>query len=324
MITPNAFHLIIKHFDEIDKRVSSKLLSARPWSEVSLTSILCDLLDANMQVDEKLGYSIAQLNDDLKKDSGLFGLSLTLNANQFSPAHERYVSQSDIGLQVVYENNIEPPLSWIKYFLLQAKRLMPSSSNPLKYNEKSTFSSTDKDQELRIQELKALIGNSLKHLLYCPRPEKLDIKISQKLNYHRLKILTTHIFDYIEGLEIHKDLILTEPTTAAGVFVADDITLVKNLEAVHSALFTDSTPFSWFIAKLFLDHKSHGLLPYETLDTGEQKLTKDIISGEDSVIEKLRNQFGSDKVKIPENFTIFPQHTLVLRFAVGQNPDRLQ
>lgn len=111
MITPKAFIQIINHFDEIDKIVSARTMRKRPWLEVALTSLLCDLLDEQTQDDEKLNYTFKQLQVDLIKDDSLFGIHLCVETIEFNSIYERYISQSDIGLNLIFENKIEPQYS---------------------------------------------------------------------------------------------------------------------------------------------------------------------------------------------------------------------
>lgn len=61
MISPKAFGCLLKHFDEIERSVSLKLVTKRPWNEISLTSRLADLLDEDTQEDEKISYSFKDL-----------------------------------------------------------------------------------------------------------------------------------------------------------------------------------------------------------------------------------------------------------------------
>jgi len=157
MITPKAFSQIIRHFDEIDKIVSSRTMRKRPWLEVALTSLLCDLLDEQTQEDEKLEYTFKRLQDDLSKEDSLFGINLQLETIEFNQIFERYISQSDIGLNLIFENKIEPQLSWSRPYLLQAKRLYPMNLNPLLYSEASTFTTIDKDQQRRIEVLNEVL-----------------------------------------------------------------------------------------------------------------------------------------------------------------------
>jgi len=319
MITPNAFHLIIKHFDEIDKRVSAKFHSARPWDEPSLTAEFCDMLDINMQRHEKISYTLDDLNKDLRNDSGLFGMNLSIQTNQFSAIHERYMSQSDIGLQMIYENNIEPDKNVTKYFLLQAKRIFPIQGFPAIYSERSAFSSVNKEQEDRIAVLKSWVGNGLKYLLYCPRPENLDVLVAEKLNYYRIKKLHVNIFDYIKGQEIREDLKVATSTTSAGIFVAKDIAKVRTLKEVHEKIFDDTDPFSWFIASLFLESNPHsGYLP-EEFDMSEQEVIRRILQGEPGILTELSREFTTESRNVPNNFTIYPATTITLRYSIGEN-----
>jgi hypothetical protein len=322
MITPNAFHLIIKYLDQIDQRVSNKFFSKRPWDETALTFTLCDLLDDDLQEEEKIGYTLAHLNTDLSKDAGLFKMKLSLDTNQFSSQYERYVSQSDIGLRIKYNNQIESSLSWTKSYLLQAKRVMPGKTGKSNYTENSSFSSKDKAQELRIAKLKDKIGDHLKYLLYCPRPVRLEPSVAGKLAYLRLKLLSSHIFDYIRGQEIYSDMRQPIPTTAAGIFVSDDLDKVRNLGDVHANLFALTQPFSWFIAQQYLEEPFPVFSPTTNpINPDHQILAERIINGDKNIINELKELFADGRTldQIPGDFTIFPSQTITLSYTVGND-----
>jgi hypothetical protein len=51
------------------------------------------------------------------------------------------------------------------------------------------------------------------------------------------------------GLQLRDDLLSSNPTTAAGLFVADLDAMPKTLGETHASLFDKSTPFSWFIVQ---------------------------------------------------------------------------
>jgi hypothetical protein len=151
MISPKAVHLIIQHLDTIDKAVSRRLSRKRPWSEPSLTSLLCDLMDQETQNEEKLEYSIEELNKDLSEIDGLLDVSFVIETHEYSPKVERWVTQSDIGFVINFEDHLLPHESKKISWLLQAKKLFPDNRNPLSYSEASIFQSHDSKQAERIK-----------------------------------------------------------------------------------------------------------------------------------------------------------------------------
>jgi hypothetical protein len=324
MITPKGFRNIIQHFDEVDRIVSARTMRKRPWLEVALTSLLCDLLDEQTQDDEKLTYTIKQLQEDLIKEDSLFGIHLSLETIEFNSIYERYISQSDIGLNLIYENKIEPQHSWKRPYLLQAKRLSPKKVNPLLYTEASSFTSVDKDQHERIELLNEIFGASyLKYLLFCPRPDSVDSDTRIKLAYLRNKALTTQIFDYTVGLETHKELLNNSDTLKAGIFITDTNNSNLNLGQVHRGILQSTFPLSWFIALNFTDRNfiinEKDLMRNEN-NPDSQKLVEGILSGDKEQIEKLIQKI--EKVRndnFPDNIQILPKHKITLRFSVGEN-----
>ena len=141
MISPKAVDFIIKHFDAIDKVVSKRLNRKRPWSEPSLTSLLCDLMDHDTQDEEKIEYSIDTLNKDLEEFDGLLDVSFIIETHEYSPKVERWITQSDLGLIINFEDHLLPKDSWSISWLLQAKKVFPDKKNPVEYSESSKFQS---------------------------------------------------------------------------------------------------------------------------------------------------------------------------------------
>jgi hypothetical protein len=322
MITPKAFANIVKHFDEIDRIVSARLVRKRPWLEVALTSLLCDLLDEQTQDDEKLNYTFKQLQEDLSKEDNLFGISLSLETIEFNPTYERYISQSDIGLNLIYDNKIEPQDSWARPYLFQAKRLSPQKVNPLFYNETSLFTSIDNDQQKRIKLLNKILGSTyLKYLFFCPRPDSIDNETRIKLAYLRNKNLSTHIFDYTIGLEIHKEFQNNSETLKAGIFITDTNNSNINFGQVHSNILESTFPFSWFIAMNFSDE---GDFLYNR-NPDRDELVEGILSGDEDKIDELIEKIEESEINdIPENIQILPKHKITLRVSAGEqiNHDR--
>jgi len=326
MITPKAFRHIIEHFDEIDKIVSSRCARKRPWSEVSLTSLLCDLFDEETQEDEKLSYTFKNLQEDLNKEDSLFGIHLSLETIEFNPAYERYISQSDIGLNLIFENTIEPQYSWSRPYLLQAKRLFQKSLNPLSYSEASSFTSIDLDQQKRIEFLNKIFGASyLKYLLFCPRPDNIDKDTKIKLAYLRNKNLSTQIFDYVEGLEIHKELFQNSETLKAGIFITDTGNSNLNFGQVHSQILQSTFPLSWFIAMNFADRRDflreRHMAPKNKLPehSESQELVEGILSGDKNKIDELIGKMKQMETNnVPKNIQVLPKHKITLRVSVGE------
>lgn len=326
MITPKAFGCIIKHFDEIDKVVSSRMMRKRPWSEPSLTSLLCDMLDEETQADGKITYTFKDLQNDLQKEDGLFGINLSIETIEFNPAHERYISQSDIGLRLVFDNKIESGLSWTRPYLLQAKRLFPKSITPLAYPESAGFASFDKNQKKRIDLLNSILGNTyLKYLLFCPRPDGVDDDTRLKLAYLRNKTLTRHIFDYTSGLEVYKELANGTETLKAGIFLTDTDNANPNFGQVHAGILTSTFPLGWFIAMNFSDSDrflQQGLAGKSSLsnsDSAGHKLAEGILAGDTKKIDELIKKIHDDT--FPDHIQLLPKHTVTIKVSVGEQID---
>ena len=302
----------------------------RPWSEVSLTSLLCDLLDEETQEEEKLSYTFKNLQDDLNKEDSLFGIHLSLETIEFNSAFERYISQSDIGLNLIFENTIEPQYSWSRPYLLQAKRLFQKTLNPLSYTEASSFTSIDLDQQKRIEFLNKIFGASyLKYLLFCPRPDNIDNDTRIKLAYLRNKNLSTQIFDYVEGLEVHKELFQNSETLKAGIFITDTSNSSLNFGQVHSQILQSTFPLSWFIAMNFADRRdflrerdmsSKSRLPESS---ESQQFVEGILSGDKKMIDELIGKMKQiENNDVPKNIQVLPKHKITLRVSVGEQINR--
>ncbi len=186
MISPKAANFIIRYFDAIDKAVSKRLVRKRPWFETALTSLLCDLLDGETQDEQNLEYSLEELNKDLNEIDGLLNISFAIDTHEYNQNVERYITQSDIGFILNFEDYLLPEESWSAAYLLQAKRLFPDQSeHPITYNENCRFD-IDTKQRNRIEILNKILGvNCIKYLLYCPRPSMLDNITEKKLSYLR-------------------------------------------------------------------------------------------------------------------------------------------
>lgn len=257
MISLKAIRLMLKHFDAIDHCVSKRMMRKRPWSEPALTSLLCDLLDQDDQVDEKITYSIEQLNADLAEEDGLVDISFEIETHEYGPDLERWVTQADLGLVLKFDDLLLPRNSWSRAWLLQAKRVSPDRRRPSQYTEAAGFRSLDPDQKQRMIQLRDFVGcDFIRYLLYCPRAEFLETTVRLKLQHLRNWALTGDIFDFALGLQLREDLLSASPTVDAGLFVSQIEKTPYCLGGVYRAIFSKCSPFSWFILSQFSGDRS--------------------------------------------------------------------
>jgi hypothetical protein len=335
MISPKAVHLIIKHFDAIDKAVSRRLNRKRPWSEPSLTSLLCDLMDQETQDEEKLLYSLEELNKDLANIDGLLDVTFTIETHEYSPQVERWVTQSDLGFVINFEDKLLPNESWSISWLLQAKKLFPDKRNPVNYSESSRFESHDKNQAERIRKLEESIGiEFIKYLCFCPRPADLDDITQMKLAHLRNIRLSNNIFDFTLGLELRDELSKLDSSLAAGLFVTRTDNFPRSLGAIHKNILNSAYPLSWFLASHFTGRDLNGnsrlhrddRLPlrnskrdFKNNNHSQGEVIVDgIVRGEEKAIKHVLEICceGEDVIK---EFQILPPHTMTVNIGVGSS-----
>lgn len=336
MISPKAVRLIIRHFDAIDHAVSKRLVRKRPWHEPALTSLLCDLLDAETQQEEKINYSISELNKDLSEIDGLLSLSFTIETHEYDSKMERWITQADLGLLVKFEDELLPSDSWTAAWLLQAKRLSPARRDPITYTEACRFAAMNPDQHARMERLQKIIGISfVRFLLYCPRPSLLDATTALKLMHLRNRNLGNNIFDFTLGLELHEELSSKDSSLSAGLFVTKSTEVPPNLGYVHAGILEDCFPFSWFLASHLVDdgprfqripkrYHSGGrprkrpkmLMPDS--DGNGSKWAEGIVTGDSKAVECLIETLDEQD---EGPFPVLPPHTLTVRVTVGHDLD---
>ena len=335
MISPKAVGLIIRHFDAIDQSVSKRLVRKRPWGEPALTSLLCDLLDQETQEEEKINYSLSELTKDLTEMDGLMSMSFTVDTHEYDSIMERWVTQADLGLIVKFTDELLPADSWSTAWLLQAKRLYPSSRNPVVYTEACRFGAVDHNQNERMRLLEKIVGIPfIRYLLYCPRPYSLDNTTAVKLTHLRNRNLGNRIFDYTLGLILHDELSLRNSSLSPGLFVSDSTDPPPNFGHVHSHILSDFFPFSWFLASHLVDEgprfrhisrhspgggpgrpsKRSELEP----DESASKWAEGIVGGNQEAIERLIEVFEGE---IEGPFPILPSHTLKVNISIGSDLD---
>ena len=124
-------------------------------------------MDAKSQRrEESLKFNIDQLNKSLAEGGDDLLFELCIDTHQHSQSMEAYVSQSDLGLIVEYQNFILPETSWSRAYLLQAKRLHPS---PAGYDEKASFKSVDARQHAQLERFAEQFGQTRSATSYIAR-----------------------------------------------------------------------------------------------------------------------------------------------------------
>ena len=328
MLSPKAVQLILKHFDSIDSALSRRLLRKRPWHEPALTSLLCDLLDEDVQAEENVEYGIAALNADLQKANEPIEIDLKIETHEYDWRYERYVSQADIGMVFEHRNQLSSDDSWIRGWLLQAKRLIPDDHSRViapdhdlpPYSPRSRFGSVDKNQHARIEELVSRFSDDFfRYLLYTPRPSELDPSDRSVLNYRRTESIGTDIFDYTLGLQLREDMLSDAPTIEAGIFTSSVSGLPKSLEEVHRKIFHETLPFSWFILHHFFRKFRHW-----NLGAGRRRREVDEDSQTDErLVQIVRGDADAlSNLGFKGEFRMLPAHTLTVSTTCGLDTPR--
>ncbi|MBD3815725.1 MAG: hypothetical protein IE913_04595 [Halothiobacillus sp.] len=315
MLSPYAIHHLLRHFNAIDRAVTRQMVYPRPKDEEQLTGTLIDLLDEQVQVQERVEYGIADLRRDLAEVSEPIGVSFAVETHKYSKEFEGRVSQADLGLIVVYENNFEPHLSGKRSWLLQAKRVYPTSLNPTRYEPKASFGAVKLGQEQRIRDLVKFVGvDFFRYLQYCPRPETLDEASRLELSYFRGKALANQIFDFSYGLEMRDDIRSGSATVAAGVFVSSIDQAPKSLGSVHASIFHGTTPLSWFLIQHIPSVDRHSWQSSSLLEDHEDhELVAKIVRGESDVVNEICDAL-SDKRWTGQ---LLPAATLTVTITAG-------
>ncbi len=332
MLTPRAFRLVLKHLDEIDAHFAQKLTRRRPWSETALTSLLADLLDQDTQDEAGLAYGIKNLNDELAAADGVLRVEFKIETREYLPQQERWVTQSDLGLVIRYDDHFVRRDSWKQAWLLQAKRVSPSLHKVPMYTELSPFGGRDAEQHTRILKLQEAVGaDFLQYLLYCPRPSNLQGEVRAKLAYLRNRALAGLIFDYADGLALRDDLLNEVTTVGASMFLTRPDQLPRTLGEVHANVFRSTLPFAWFIALHFAQpatlHRLANGMPrasvphdFRTLRREEttpeaEELAEGIVTGTPAAVNRAIEIVGGNDDTYGVRF--LPPHTLTIRVSAG-------
>jgi len=326
MLSPRAIRLFLKYFDSIDQALSRRLVRKRTWDEEALTFLFTELLDEEGQKDHNLPYPHDKLVHDLTLTAEPLAVSVTLETHSYPKPMERYVTQSDLGFILSYEDQFNHAASFRRGWLMQAKRLFATGQHHERgFTQNSRFESFDSDQHDRMKKLRDWAQcEFIRYLLYCPRPTMLDRHTREQLSAARSQGLGSDIFDYALGLELRDDLLSETPTTAAGVFVALLDSLPDTLLTVHQSLFRAVTPFSWFIVNQLAQTsgirvRSEAEMPVRQPPGKEANLNNPIIEGlirgDASVIKQ--DETLQAVLEDEEQAHILPAHTVSVRVING-------
>ncbi|MEN9868475.1 MAG: hypothetical protein RL748_4065 [Pseudomonadota bacterium] len=320
MISPRAIRLLLRHFDAIDQVVSRRMTRKRPWAEEALTGLLCDLLDAETQEEEKVSYTLQQLHEDLAQSDEPISIRLRIDSHQYPKHLERWVTQSDFGFIVNYQDQFESSHSTRLAWLLQAKRVFPEKDGT--YDVNSSFKSIDAEQHARMKALRDWAGEEfIRYFLYCPRPKELGPYVREELNQRRINALSDNIFDYTLGLELRDDILSATPTTAAGMFVGSLDNTPKTLGETHSEIFSHSIPFAWFIVHHLAVGRS---IPGNPRDRGKNIGPRHLdierlVRGDHRVLEGFPLPESLNENQPPR---ILPAHTIEISVVCGTDRPR--
>ncbi len=123
VLSARSAPLLVKYLDSVDRVVSARVTRKRPWLEVALTSLLCDVLDDDTSGEYPLEYTLEDLRAAVREAEPLLDIGLTIETHEYSPAVERWVTQADLGIVIRYQDGFDTSRSYEAAWLLQAKRL---------------------------------------------------------------------------------------------------------------------------------------------------------------------------------------------------------
>jgi hypothetical protein len=195
-MTPRDTTLLVRCLDAVDDVVTSRLRtgSTSPHEE-HLTAMLCELLDEKMTTLYALPYPLTKLREELGADPKSLGLSCDFEAVKYPGDIESKVTWADLGIVVIFRDNVEPENSFEKGGLLQAKKLYRQGS-------RDCYSLDDKFEKFEARQLLGLVklakkyseryyegrgpceGSLCFYLLYCPRLDAYKKRSADDLRHY--------------------------------------------------------------------------------------------------------------------------------------------
>jgi len=313
MISPKATHLLIKYFDSIDKLFSKYMNRKRPWDEEALTTVLCDLLEDEYQLEENISYSKKDLYNDFSKFDEPIAIYTRIETHKYTKYVENRITHADIGIIINYQNQFEKNESFKRCWLLQSKRLFHSKKSNFSYTTESRFESFDNEQHKNILKLNKKYGcEFVKYLLYCPRFKNLERQVREELVYAQNKALRDEIFDYTFGLELRDDLMNENNTISSSLYVCSADSFPDNFLNVYELLFGGITPFAWFIIQHFNSSSSKKSWDIDYNENYKNVILERIVRGDTKVLQ-------SANLSEEEVNNIIPLYTIEINIIHGLN-----
>lgn len=321
MLPPRTFRPILRYFDAIDAIVAARLLRKRPWSELALTSLLCDLMDQDTEVEYERKRDLEWLRRKLASVAPLMDIRFEIETHEYPPGYERWVTQADLGLVLRFEDLLLGGQNWEKAFLLQAKRVYAARDGS--YHLQSSYGGFDTDQHERARAINKHLGYELvRYLLYCPRPERLPRGLAEGLRHMRDANVQDSLFDGIAGLEMHSSLVRSGNTLEPGIVVASPLAVPATLGGTYSSLFSGCTPWAWFLTLWLTQAKLNDHSAWEgfnaCVDSDLEDLMVRIVSGDQTAVTDMASAVeGLEDRQVP----ILPAHTMTVSISLSSEFD---
>ncbi len=123
VLAARALRPLVRYFDAVDELVSAGMVATRPHLEVTMTSILCDLMDKDEQHKYRLRHNINWLRRKLNERITATDVSFDIQTLEYPRDIENLVTQADVGLIIEFDDILFPKRNWTAATVLQAKRL---------------------------------------------------------------------------------------------------------------------------------------------------------------------------------------------------------
>ena len=225
-ITPRDAKLIIKYLDGVDDVITARMTAGFNPYEDHLTALLCEMLDEDLSTLNSLPYPLSALHEELELDPHKLKVSVNIEARKYPSHIEARLTSSDLGVVVVYQDNIVPENSFEKGALFQAKRLYATNIHQ-SYNLDDKFNEFDTEQLVQlihVAETNSKLGdypqiipwrryqNLCYYLFYCPRPDGYEERSREQLWSYVIPPFRNHWFfhglhdgeDFLEVMHIYE------------------------------------------------------------------------------------------------------------------------
>jgi hypothetical protein len=321
---------LVAYFDGVDTALSRTFLRPVPPDEPALTSQLCALMDAETQRrEESLRFNIDRLNEAIASCGDDLKFDFRIDTHQHTTKMENLVSQSDLGLVVEYRNFILPEENRIWSYLLQAKRLHPTSPTA-GFDEKSIFKSVDHQQHERLLKLSESFGSQFfKYMLYCPPTPHFSSTTITKIRALHTRNLTRPIYDYSGGLALFDYTKSVSGRVDSGIWLTPIEKVPARVLDLHNGAFKDVWSLSWFFLRHLTQprsfddqqrHHENGLISKSrNPNGGNDDLIHGVVTGDRHAIEVFCEAAREkDDLDLPV-LKVLPRSTITITASVGHS-----